>query len=96
MNSKPKIAAVFATMNRADTALSCVTALAAQTLAPDFVMVADNASSDETVSSLEARDNLPFALHVKRMDENVGNAGRRRCSYGSGILSGSGCRVDPR
>ncbi len=70
-----KVAAVFATMNRALTAEKCVTALAKQSHPPDWVMVADNVSSDDTVRVLEAMGNLPFKLVVHRMPENGGNAG---------------------
>lgn len=71
----PKIAAVFATMNRAPTALRCVQALAAQTLPPATVIIADNCSTDETVRELEALRDLPFTFIVHRMPENGGNAG---------------------
>ena len=71
----PKIAAVFATMNRSATALACVRALAAQTRPPELVVVADNVSTDETVTELERLQELPFRLIVHRMDENRGNAG---------------------
>jgi rhamnopyranosyl-N-acetylglucosaminyl-diphospho-decaprenol beta-1,3/1,4-galactofuranosyltransferase len=69
------IAAVFATMNRAPTAMACVRALAAQTRPPDMVVVADNASSDDTAAALETMAGLPFELIVHRMRENRGNAG---------------------
>jgi len=62
-------------MNRAATALACVRALAAQTRPPDLVVVADNVSSDDTVSALESLLDLPFPLIVHRMRENRGNAG---------------------
>lgn len=75
LESEPHIATVFATMNRGATAVSCVRALAAQTRPPDLVVVADNCSSDTTVSELEALRNLPFRLTVIRMAENGGNAG---------------------
>ncbi len=70
-----KIAAVFATMNRAATAKACVLALARQSCPPDVVLVADNCSSDDTVYVLESFDNLPFQLIIHRMPENRGNAG---------------------
>ena len=54
------IAAVFATMNRAQTAVACVRALAAQTRPPDLVVVADNLSSDDTVADVGG--NHRFAL----------------------------------
>lgn len=62
-------------MNRAGTALGCVRALAAQSLPPALVVVADNVSTDDTVAALEALGSLPFRLEVLRMPENVGNAG---------------------
>ena len=75
MSPALKIAAVFATMNRAATALACVRALAVQSRPPDLVIVADNVSNDDTVATLEAMAALPFPLIVHRMDENRGNAG---------------------
>ncbi len=70
-----KIATVFATMNRAPTAVACVRALAAQTRPPDLVVVADNVSSDDTVSALGELTDLPFEMLIHRMGENRGNAG---------------------
>lgn len=70
-----KIAAVFATMNRAATAVACVRALAAQTRPPEVVVVADNVSDDGTVAALQALVELPFELVIHRMGENRGNAG---------------------
>lgn len=75
MCSVLKIAAVFATMNRAETAVSCVMALARQTRPPDLVVVADNVSCDDTVAVLNALTDLPFELIVHQMPENSGNAG---------------------
>ena len=71
----PKVAAIFATMNRSTTAVACVRALAAQTRPPELVAVADNVSTDETVERLEAMRDLPFELIIHRMNENSGNAG---------------------
>ena len=62
-------------MNRAETAVACVRALAAQSRPPEWVVVADNVSSDDTVASLESLTDLPFELIVHRMAENRGNAG---------------------
>lgn len=70
-----RIATVFATMNRADTARSCVMALAGQTRPPDLVVVADNCSSDGTPDVLGSLENLPFELVIHAMKENRGNAG---------------------
>jgi len=75
MSRDVKIAAVFATMNRAETAVSCVRALAAQTLPPAWVVVADNVSQDGTAEMLERLEGLPFELLVHRMKDNRGNAG---------------------
>lgn len=75
MSDRLTIATVFATMNRAATAVACVKALAAQSRPPNLVMVADNVSTDDTVAELEALADLPFRLVVHRMPENLGNAG---------------------
>ncbi len=75
MQSSLKIAAVFATMNRRETAKACVLALARQSRPPDLVIVADNCSADDTVAVLENLADLPFNLVVRRMPENRGNAG---------------------
>jgi GT2 family glycosyltransferase len=70
-----RIAAVFATMNRAETAKACVMALARQTRPPEWVMVADNCSTDETAAVIRSLGNLPFELVVHGMPDNRGNAG---------------------
>ena len=75
MSPPLKIATVFATMNRAATALACVRALAVQSRPPNLVVVADNVSTDDTVAALESLPDLPFPLIVQRMNENRGNAG---------------------
>jgi GT2 family glycosyltransferase len=75
MDHNPRVAVVFATMNRAATAVACTKALAAQTRPPELVVVADNLSRDETVAALEGMMELPFDLVVHRMTENRGNAG---------------------
>lgn len=71
----PRVAAVFATMNRAATAVACVRSLAAQIRPPELVLVADNVSTDSTIADLKALHGLPFELKVLRMSENLGNAG---------------------
>lgn len=75
MNPSPQVAAVFATMNRAGVAVACVKALAGQTRPPEMVVVADNQSTDGTPEILEALEGLPFRLVVRRMPDNLGNAG---------------------
>ena len=75
MSSPLTIAAVFATMDRAQTALACVRALAGQTRPPELVVVADNVSDDDTVAAMEVLAGLPFELIVHKMRANRGNAG---------------------
>ncbi len=70
-----RVAVLLATMNRASTVVACVQALAKQTTAPAWVIVADNVSTDDTVSQLQGMVSLPFVLHVHRMASNRGNAG---------------------
>jgi rhamnopyranosyl-N-acetylglucosaminyl-diphospho-decaprenol beta-1,3/1,4-galactofuranosyltransferase len=72
---QPRVAAVFATMNRAETAVACVRALARQTMPPEWVLVADNRSTDGTAGALRALEKLPFELVVHAMPDNLGNAG---------------------
>ena len=75
MPTRLMISAVFATMNRSQTAMACVRALAMQSRLPDLVIVADNCPTDDTVSLLKSLDPLPFRLVVHPMPENGGNAG---------------------
>jgi len=86
---QPKIAAVFATMNRSHVAVACVKALAAQTAPPWNVIVADNRSSDGTAAILEALLELPFGLSVLRMPENEGNAGGVRAAMDLAFAEGA-------
>jgi rhamnopyranosyl-N-acetylglucosaminyl-diphospho-decaprenol beta-1,3/1,4-galactofuranosyltransferase len=85
----PKIAAVFATMDRGHVAVACVKALAAQIIPPWRVIVADNRSSDGTAESLEALTALPFELTVLRMPENEGNAGGVRAAMDLAFAEGA-------
>lgn len=71
--SAPKIAAVFASYNRRETALECVRRLQGQTRPPDWVVVGENASTDGTPEALAA---LHWdALEVVHVGDNLGNAG---------------------
>ncbi|MFT3989920.1 MAG: glycosyltransferase [Luteolibacter sp.] len=72
---EPRIAIVFATMNRAHTALGCLEAIARQTHAAYLVVVADNHSTDDTVRTLKSLKEFPFPLAVLELPENLGNAG---------------------
>lgn len=68
-----KIAAVFASYNRREVALECVSRLRAQSRPPDLVVVADNASTD---GSVEALRGLEWdRLEVVETGGNLGNAG---------------------
>lgn len=69
------ITAIFATMNRSATAVGCIRALAAQSRPPDRVIVADNQSTDTTVTDLQTLTNLPFPLEILELSINLGNAG---------------------
>jgi GT2 family glycosyltransferase len=70
------IAAVFVTMNRRETARTCLERLAAQTLRPERVLVIDNASTDGTAAMLaEAEECAGGWIICQKLDENVGNAG---------------------
>lgn len=71
----PRIAVIFATMNRRETALRCLSAIAVQSRLPELVIVADNVSSDGTTEALDKTDGLPFRLIVHRLLTNRGNAG---------------------
>jgi rhamnopyranosyl-N-acetylglucosaminyl-diphospho-decaprenol beta-1,3/1,4-galactofuranosyltransferase len=83
------IAAVFATMNRAPTAVACVKSLAMQTRPPELVVVADNVSTDDTKAQLESLIDLPFRLIVLHQRENRGNAGgvedAMELAFGEGV-----------
>lgn len=83
------IAVVFATMNRAETAVHCVQALARQTRPPQQVIVADNGSEDHTVEALTSLTNLPFELKVERMPGNLGNAGAVQLSMDLAFADGA-------
>jgi len=72
----PRIAAVFATMNRSPVAAECLRKLADQTVPPSKLFVTDNASTDDTCEVLESVAStctLPFELI--RSGENLGNSG---------------------
>ncbi len=66
-------AVVVVTFNRADLLARMLDGLAAQTVAPDEVIVVDNASTDHTAEVLAGRTDLP--LTVLSMTENLGGAG---------------------
>lgn len=67
------VAVVVVTYNRADLLAGMLDSLAAQTRAPDAVIVVDNASSDHTSQVLAQDRGLP--LQVLTQSENTGGAG---------------------
>jgi len=85
----PRIAVVFATMDRSATAVGCLIALAAQTRPPQLVVIADNCSTDGTVEALGEIDDLPFEFILHRMAANKGNAGgveeAMEIAFGKGV-----------
>jgi rhamnopyranosyl-N-acetylglucosaminyl-diphospho-decaprenol beta-1,3/1,4-galactofuranosyltransferase len=76
-NPNFRVAAVFVTMNRSATAVTCLERLAAQTRLPDEVHVLDNASTDDTAKRLlefaASQSGLNLKIHL--LPENIGNAG---------------------
>ncbi len=68
------VAVVVVTYNRADLLARVLDGLAAQTCAPDLVVVVDNASTDHTRAVLDA---APAGLALERLhlDDNTGGAG---------------------
>lgn len=70
------VAAVFATMNRAQVAVECLRLLSVQSQQPGRLFVTDNASADGTAHALEvASQAYGLALDLTRSPENLGNAG---------------------
>jgi GT2 family glycosyltransferase len=74
MTTAPResVAVVVVTHNRADLLVGMLDGLAAQTRAPDTVIVIDNASTDHTREVLDARTDLPLDVTTQ---ENLGGAG---------------------
>lgn len=70
---RESVAVVVVTYNRADLLIGMLDGLAAQTHAPDLVVVVDNASTDHTARVLAERSDLP--LHVITSPTNLGGAG---------------------
>lgn len=82
-----RIAAVFATMNRAAVAEECVQRLIRQTHPVDLIVVADNDSSDDTAARLEK---VGGPVEVLRLSRNLGNAGGVREAMEHAFASGAG------
>ncbi|RYD49494.1 MAG: glycosyltransferase, partial [Verrucomicrobiaceae bacterium] len=91
MDEGKKIAAIFATMNRAETAMECLRRLHGQSVRPDFIVVADNRSTDETVSGIKALgEELRLEITVLALKENLGNAGGIREAMDHAFRAGAG------
>ena len=69
------VAAVFVTMNRCETAKTCLDRLSAQTLRPERVWVIDNASVDGTKQMLSEASIQNAWMGYETLAENLGNAG---------------------
>ena len=85
-----RVAAVFVTMNRSATALTCLERLAAQTRRPDEVHVIDNASTDDTAEALSAfaTSRSELDLKIRRLPENLGNAGGMEIGLSTAFAAG--------
>ena len=71
-----RVLAVAVTFNRREMVTRLVRAAASGSVAPDEIVVVDNASDDDTVSALEAlAKELTVPLRVVRLDTNTGGAG---------------------
>lgn len=68
-------AAVFVTMNRCETARTCLERLAVQTVRPGRVLVIDNASTDGTAAMLRGWSEFHESVDFETLAENLGNAG---------------------
>src|SRR3954468_16615835 len=80
------VAVVVVTFNRADLLGRTLDGLAAQTHAPDAVIVVDNASTDHTREVLDAHGGLP--LQRIHLDSNTGGAGGFRAGVESAYDQG--------
>ena len=72
-----KIVAVFVTMNRYETALTCLDRLIAQSRPPESVLIVDNASLDSTKEQIHvwAEQHPTLPVKILPFTENLGNAG---------------------
>lgn len=69
-----RVAALVVTFNRRDLLLQTLEALETQTFPPDRIIVVDNASTDDTWPTLQARS-PKVATTIIRLPENTGGAG---------------------
>lgn len=86
-----KVSALFVTMNRAATAVTCLEHLSAQTYLPSGVFIINNASTDDTFEKLEefSKTNPGYELQVIHLDSNLGNAGGMEIGFTKAFESGA-------
>jgi GT2 family glycosyltransferase len=72
VSSRLRVVAVVVTWNRAALLREALSALDAQTVRPDAVIVVDNASTDDTADALKGAEG---PLDVVRLPRNIGGAG---------------------
>ena len=83
------VAVVVVTFNRADLLARTLDGLAAQTHAPNAVIVVDNASTDHTGEILDAHQaTLGLPLHRIHLETNTGGAGGFRAGVGAAYEQG--------
>jgi len=73
---KKRVAAIIVTYNRRDLLLRCIESIKNQSLAPDLIIIVDNASTDGTLQFLKQQvvvggDNIK----IIELNENLGGAG---------------------
>lgn len=84
-----RVAAVFATMNRCETARQCVISLAQQSRGIDMLIVVDNASTDGTAISLrQLSSQLGLPCQILSLPDNLGNAGGIKVAMDLGFHQG--------
>jgi glycosyltransferase involved in cell wall biosynthesis len=97
---RPGISVVVPVRNDAEGALALLDALAAQTRAPDEVIIVDDGSTDGTRAALEARTDSPLAFRVVDASR-VGIAGARNLGISEArhewiACTDAGCLPVPR
>lgn len=69
------VAAVVVTFNRLQKLKNVIDSIAAQTRKPEFLLVVDNASTDETPAYLKTIEIPDVELHIITLPSNMGGAG---------------------
>lgn len=86
------VTAVFVTMNRRETVLTCLRKLAEQTSRPGALLIVNNASTDGTLEAIEgwAREHSDFPVRTITLEENLGNAGGMEIIVETAFREGAG------